>query len=79
MTFKLNLRYAIIPPGYRTCNITTGKSVYAIPCGRAMHMVKNMYFSVQYGVGSSDAYSSKFIQENDTYQGLHIKAVERPQ
>lgn len=44
-----------------------------------MHMVKNMYFSVQYGTGNSDAYSSKVIPENDKYQGLHIKAAERPQ
>lgn len=43
------------------------------------HIVKNMHYSVQYGIGSSDAYSSKVIPENDKYQGLHIKAVERAQ
>lgn len=42
-------------------------------------MVKTMSFSVQYGIGSSDTYSSKVIPENDKYQGLHIKAAERPQ
>lgn len=42
-------------------------------------MVKNLYFSVQYGIGSSDAYSSKFIPENYKYERLHTETVKRTQ